>query len=252
MINENTQFYFEAKKKFPTRMKSEFIEALNYFPELKDTYIFIREAAFSGVQHTVRAYPPLVTFFCKKSDWVYPIDINKNTKINIPFDALSKEQKIGLFLHEFSHISTYITFSRLKMFIFSFLYFFNKKFVRKIEHETDIKVLEKGAGFYLLTFRIQQLLVRIQKPYSETQDTYLTPKDIIFHMKKMPSLYKEDEIQKYEKKLNDIGFDTQNIRSVPKISFYRKISHSFKTAYTFFPVILQMFYIINIKKVHKK
>lgn len=233
-------------------MTSEFMKALVYFPELQNTYIFIRETNFKGVQHTVRAYPPMVTVFCKISNWVYPIDINKNTKINIPFDSLTPEQQIGLFLHEFSHISEYVKFSRSMMFRFSFLYFLNKKFVRRTEHETDIKVIEKGAGFYLLSFRIHQLSIRMKNPYSETGDTYLTAQEIITYMKNMPDIYSVSELKNYEDTLTSIVINNQEVVSNPKISFYREITHSFKTAYTFIPILFQMIYIINIKKIHRR
>ena len=70
------------KKKAPDIFLEPFRKALSYFPELRDIFVFVHETHLFGVQHTLRAYPPLTVLHWRKSKWVYPIVINQNKDIN--------------------------------------------------------------------------------------------------------------------------------------------------------------------------
>ena len=234
-------------KKSPEIFLKPFLKALSYFPELHNTYIFIRETPFYGVQHTLRSYPPLVTLHWRKSKWAYPIVINKNKNINVPFHTLTFDQQVGFLVHELSHTSYYINFNRREIVKFAIKYAFNKNFVKKIEKETDLRVIEKGGGIYLFLERIFLLDWRKNNPYPETEDTYITPIELIENMKKYPNLYSKKEIEMYTIKLKEIK---EEIYSPSHISISRKIKHSLKTILGFVPGFFLMFYIITIKKVH--
>lgn len=240
------------KKKTSEIISKPFEKALGYFPELHDTYIFTHEALFYGVQHTVRSYPPLVILHWPKSKWVYPIVINKHSKVNISFYTLTEEQQVGLLLHELSHISTYINYSRSDIIILSFKYLINKKFVRNVEKSTDMKVIKKGAGFYLLAYRLHIAEFRINHVYPETQDTYMTPDELIDNMKKYSELYESEKLEVFIKKLEEVEKNNRSIMVRPTISFTREIKHSLKTLVAFIPAFIEMFYHITIKKVYRK
>ena len=238
-------------KKAPDKFKNVFLEALSYFPELDNTFVFLYEMPFFGVQHTSRSYPPLVILHWPKRKWVFPIVINKNKNINLPFENLNFEQQVGILSHELSHLAAYVNFSRRKILAFSIKYLFSKKFVRKIEQETDLRAIKNGAGIYLLDERIFSFEYRMNNPYPEVEDTYMSPREIIECLKRYPSLYDKGKIESYDIKLKNIK--NNNLLVVPScITFSRKVKHILKTIIGFIPGFMGMFYIITIKKIHLK
>ncbi len=239
-------------KKSPNIFIKPFSEALTYFPELNNIYILIQETSFHGVQHTLRAYPPLVTLHWKISNWVYAITINKNKNINLSFYDVPFEEQVGFFLHELSHIAYYINFKKRDVFLFSIKYLFNKEFVRKLEKETDLRVIEKGGGVYLVLQRILLLNFRQNKPYKEVADTYITINELIENLKKYPNLYKKEEIEMCIDKYNEIKNTNTIHHPQSYISITRKIKHTLKTVLAFIYAYPEMFYLITIKKTHLK
>lgn len=209
--NKDLKINLLDNKKCPDKFLEVFKKALSFFPELENTSIFVHEMPFYGVQHTTRAYPPLVILHWPKSKWTFPIVINKNKNINIPFSNLTREQQVGILAHELSHITMYINFSRRDILYFSIKYALNKEFVRKIERETDLRVIEKGAGIYLLKERIYASIYRENNPYPEVQDTYITQIELIENFKKYPNLYSQEDI-------NDFISQLENIKKEGKIS----------------------------------
>jgi len=240
------------RKKSPKIFLSAFQKALSYFPELHDTYIFIHEKSLFGVQHTLRAYPPFVVLHWKKQNWVYPIVINKNKSKNLSFYDLNYIEQIGLLTHELSHISKYITYSRRDIAKFSFQYATNKDYVRKIEEDTDKKVIERGGGLYLLAGRLSWLKFRLQNVYKETEDTYMLPDEFIDELKKFPNLYPNEVIENLVNNFEDLKkMPHYKLVVYGKISLSRRIKHGLKTVFSFIPEFFQMLYLIPIKKVHK-
>ena len=237
-------------KKCPEKFVDVFEKALSFFPELENVSIVVHEMPFYGVQHTTRAYPPIVILHWPKSKWTFPIVINKNRNINIPFSDLTEEQQIGILAHELSHVTKYINFSRRDILWFSVKYALNKEFVRKIEKETDLKVIEKGAGVYLLKERIHASYFRLNNPYPEVEDTYITQIDLVENLKKYPNLYSENDINTFVSQLENVKNEGKISHLPPKVSISRKIKHSVKTIIGFIPGFVEMFYIITIKKIH--
>ncbi|MFA6274250.1 MAG: hypothetical protein WC662_03750 [Candidatus Paceibacterota bacterium] len=236
-------------QKVPQKFKEVFAKAISYFPELKNASILIHEMHFYGVQHTCRSYPPIVILHWRKRNWTYPIVINKNKSFNMPINNMSFNEQVGLFVHELSHIATYVKFNRREIIRFSIKYFFNKAFVRKIEKETDLRAIKNGAGIYLLEERIFEKKYRINNPYPEVEDTYLLPSEIIENLKRYPDLYSKEQIEKCFTKLKAIEI-LNSVAFLPKISFVRKIKHALKTIIAFIPAFSEMFYIVTIKKIH--
>ncbi len=238
-------------KKIPDEFLLAFKQALNHFSKLSDKNIFIYETPFVGVQHASRAYPPVISLGFRKSKWVYPIVVNQRRDIKIFFQSLSLEQKIGLLAHELSHVFVYSNFSRLGMIIFCIRYAFNKNFVRKIEKETDLRVVANGAGKCLFMERIAVFKFRRNKPYPETEDTYISPAELLDNLKKYPELYSEADLAECLDEFKLIEEELKYLKLPMRISASRKMKHSLKTLIAFLPEFCKIFYIVLIEKIYK-
>lgn len=239
---------FFHNKKCPPDLMAGFRKALSFFPELQNTFIFIHEMSFYGVQHTVRSYPPYVILHWPKSKWVYPIILNKTRGISINFHDLSFDEQVGLLAHELAHISDFIKFSRYDIMKFTFKYAFNKNFVKNLEEKTDTKTIAKGAGIYLMKWRLYAFKARLEKPYREMADTYMTPDQILIKMKTFPNFYPEKVISNFRADINNLNIN----KKIHEISFSRNIKHSIKTIFDFLIQFVKMFYLIPIKRFHLK
>ncbi len=225
-----------------------FQQALKYFPELASKQVFIYQTSFFGIQHASRAYPPLLIPGHLKSRWIYPIVINKRQEIKTFLKTLSEEQKIGLIAHELSHTLAYSRLSTLGVLLFAMKYAISKEFVRKIERETDLRVIKRGAGKFLFLERIAVFKFRENKPYPETEDTYISPVKILANLKKYPNLYHVQDLRICAQQLQPLIKDIKSSRLPFRISTSRKIKHSLKTIIAFFPEVFKTFYLVLIKK----
>jgi len=225
-----------------SELSAPLLKALEFFPELSGKRIMIYESSFFGVQHTSRAYPPVINFFGKKSNWIYVVAVNKRRRIWKFFQSLSFEQKVGLFAHELSHLSYYSRRSRCGLIFFSLAYAFSKKFVRKIEKETDFYVVAKGAGKYLFGERITLCHFWESHPYPETEDTYIHPRELLAEMKKYPDFYPFQDLPIYTDALATVNREPQRPGGYFKgISVRRKFKHSLRTIVAFFPELIKLF-----------
>lgn len=239
-------------KKIPDSISEAFSLALSFYPELSDKFIFIHETIFKGVQHTSRAYPPILNLNKKKSEWIYTIVINKSQNINTFFHNLSFNQRVGLLAHELSHIVAYNLFSRRKMVVFSIKYALNKKFVRRVEKETDLRVIARGAGKHLFMERIDLFKFQINNPYPYTEDIYIGPNELLENLKKYPNIYSDKDIEECINKLKSVEGEISSLDFSSYISFSRKFKHSAKIIFAFFPEFMELFYMVVIKKRHLK
>ena len=237
-------------QKVPKEFQPAFEKALNHFPELFDKYIFVYKTRFFGVQHAFRAYPPIFNLLSPKSKWVYLVAVNKRRSVRIIFSSLSLEEQVGLLAHELSHSSAYSDFSRIGLIIFSIRYAFSKKFVKRIEEETDLRVISRGAGKCLFMERIALFKFRLSRPYPETEDTYITPVEVLENLKKYPHLYTDKDLAECSSQLELIVEKLKLTYLPSRISGKRKIKHSLKTLMAFLPEFLKIFYIVVIKKAY--
>ena len=155
-------------------------------------------------------------------------------------------------MHELSHIFTYANFSRREILKFSFFYAVDKEFVRKIEKETDLEAIKRGAGIYLLEDRIELFNFRISKPYPETEDTYIVLDEIIENLKEYPDLYSKESIEAESFKIQKLKEQIKKNSLPDHISISRKLKHTYKTIFGFIPEFIKMFYVITIRKTHLK
>jgi hypothetical protein len=49
-------------------LEEVFYNAIPHYPGLKNTYYFVVNTKFYGIQHTLRAYPPLFSLFSKRKN----------------------------------------------------------------------------------------------------------------------------------------------------------------------------------------
>ena len=251
-INETTESLLMRNKKVPDLFFESFKAALSYFPELTDKYIFVHETSFKGIQHASRAYPPVLNLGAAKAKWICPVVINKNQGINDFFRHLSFEQQTGLLAHELSHVSSYLELSRLGMVIFSIKYAFSKKFVRRIEKETDLRAVERGSGKHLLMERIELFKFLRDNSHPDIEDVYIRPDELLDSLKKYPNLYSEDNLKECVDALELLKKETELFDYSPYIPFSRKIKHSLKIIFAFIPEFMEIFYVVVIKKKHLK
>jgi hypothetical protein len=141
-----------SNKKFSKQLDNKAIEiALQYYSELSNTHIHFRvrkrKSPFSS-------RPSFSNIFKKKQHHVFIITIsNKSTNQleNILFKNLSFNAQIGVIGHELSHIAHFQSMSFLKYCTKS-LNSVHKKNVDKSEYETDLKTIDHGLGFQLLSW----------------------------------------------------------------------------------------------------
>ncbi|MEI7563199.1 MAG: hypothetical protein WCJ39_06130 [bacterium] len=231
-------------KRVPQHLEEVFYQTIAFYPELKENYIIVVENKFYGIQHTLRAYPPLLSLFNKTKNRVYPIVINTNKGIPISFYDLNKAQQQGIFAHEMAHIVEYAQLTSFQLVKFSFRFAFSKTFTEKMEKDVDKMAIAKGCGEYLLaqrTFFKQQSTDQAHTEYVD--QLYLNPDQIQQEMKKYPDIYP-----------NIRNNSTQNL--APKTSNrskpFPKRKHILQTIRAFTIAIVEMMRLIYIQRMHKK
>lgn len=230
-------------KRVPKHLEEVFYQTIAFYPELKETYIIVVENKFYGIQHTLRAYPPLLSLFNKAKNRVYPIVINTNKDIPISFYDLNKEQQQGIFAHEMAHIVEYAQLTSWQLVQFSLRFAFSKTFTENMEKEVDKMAIAKGCGEYLLAQRTFFKQQNSDQKHTEYVDyLYLSPKQIQQEMKKYPDIYTDIK-----------GNSTQNL--TPKTSNttkpFPKRKHILQTIRAFTIAIVEMMWLIYIQRIHK-
>ena len=232
-------------KRVPKHLEDLFYSTIVYYPELKDTYLIVVETKFYGTQHTLRAYPPLLSLPNKREDRVYPIVINLNKDIPISFYSMPSDEQKGMLAHELAHILDYTTRSSLQIIGMCLRFTSSRKFICQMEHLTDRIAISKGCGESILLYRKHLLSLADARHSRYIRETYLTPVEIREEMKKYPSLYDmaavglEDEV-------------SGSSESAIKKSIFSRVAHSIKTVFSFFPAITEMMVLVYAKRIHEK
>lgn len=207
---------FGKNKVVPKHLEELFYGTIAHYPELKDTYLIVVENKFYGIQHTLRAYPPLLSLLNKKKNRVYPIVINTNNNIAVPFLSLATDEQKGLLGHEFAHTVDYSNRTSLQLVGFSFMFSLSTKFVHKLEKNTDEIAYKRGFREYILKFKKEAL----------------------------------ERSSSYYEKYQEVIYNDKKIRGYKSTLF--SIKHSLNTAIGFLVALEEMMVLIYIKKIHKK
>jgi hypothetical protein len=140
-------------KEIPAQFEKPILKALSYFPELKDVSIIFR---------IKKAYTPLATrpaftsLFKRKNHRTYIITISNETIDTLKrllFQNLTLEEQVGVIGHELSHVVDFNSknFTRSMATGFGHL---SKKFLDRMEYNTDRICIEHGLGKYLEAYSL--------------------------------------------------------------------------------------------------
>lgn len=139
-------------KIIPESIKTEALEALSFYPELKETEI---EFKFKEniKKSTMQAQPRFSTIFKRKSKREYLILISRKIQIDgeeFTMDDIPSDVKIGWIGHELGHVMDYHGRTNLGLIILGIKYLLFPSSIKKIERAADTFAIAHGMGDYIL------------------------------------------------------------------------------------------------------
>ncbi len=163
-------------------------KALTYYPELTNTKI---KWKYRKRNSPFAASINLLNIFRKPINRTYAIIVSARPKPklkSISYDSLSADSKIGVIGHELAHISYFNTLSTWQ-YIKHSIKNINKYNVDKSEYATDLRSIQHGLGFYLLSWskEVREKL-KINKwggsgNPDAIRERYMNPETILMHLK---------------------------------------------------------------------
>lgn len=143
---------FKQNKDIPKVIESNVLQALSYYPELKNTHI-----RFEFKQHikksVMQAQPVALSLLRKKENRIYKINISALFQLNhtaIPIHQLPDSIMIGWIGHELGHIMDYESRNTWSIIGFGVSYLFSKKFIQRAELTADTFAVNHGLGAYII------------------------------------------------------------------------------------------------------
>jgi len=165
--------------------------ALLYFPELDKTKIIIREKKQAS---PLTARPNIFAFFRNADKRKYIITIsNKSSSRFSPIllSNLSFNSQIGVVGHELSHISEYNKKHGLYFIKLLFMQL-NKNKIDQLEYDTDLRCIERGLGYQLLSWstevRLKLSLTKwkgIKLLNNKGRERYMNPESILTEISRL-------------------------------------------------------------------
>lgn len=161
-------------------------DILKFFPEIPPDIIELR---FTRIQTSMACKPILKNILRKKRK--YEIIINNDSKgVEIPFDEIPFQAKIGIIAHELGHILDYQSKSLLQLIKTGLLYIF--RIQEKYEKSIDYLTIKKGFGWQVLAWSDYAF------NHSNASESYLKFKDkYYFNPKEIKAILKSNN--EYEK-----------------------------------------------------
>lgn len=156
---------FSKRKKLLKTLELPSLTALSYYPELMQTHIVFRK---KRLPYSMNAQPTVWSLFRHANKRKYIIRVNHFLSENSGFvaDSLEFNAQVGLIGHEFAHIAYYQSKTGLQLMGEFIKYGFSKKFRRKYETETDLRTVEHGLAYQLLSLaRFLETSEKIPKKY---------------------------------------------------------------------------------------
>ncbi len=177
-------------KEIPEQFEKPILTALSYFPELREVHIIFR---------IKKQYTPLTTkpnflgVFEPKGHRTYIVTISNETSDTLTrllFQNLSFEEQVGIMGHELSHVVDFNskTFAQS---LASGAGHVSKKYLDKMEFNTDRICIEHGLGKYLEAYstHVRQSMhvhnwrgVDFVNEKNETHERYMNPDTIEKYM----------------------------------------------------------------------
>ena len=180
-------YEFGKNKQLPQGYEMQALQALSYYPELKDIEIhFLIQPAWiplSSRPHPWRLLLSwkkriyLVVISSKTVDFMEPILLK-----NLPYNA-----QVGVLGHELAHTVHYLDKSGPSL-AWTAGSYLNSSFRRKFERDTDKRAIAHGLAYQLYDFAVfvrQQFekLEEVPSGMEEAEDSYLSPEEILEEMK---------------------------------------------------------------------
>ena len=142
---------FGNKKEIPKQFEKPILTALSYFPELKNVHIVFRiKKAYSGLT----TKPNFAGVFKRKDHRTYIITISNETIDTLRpllLQNLTFEQQVGVIGHELSHVVDFNS-KNFPQTLGIGIGHISKKYIDKMEFNTDRICIQHGLGKYLLAY----------------------------------------------------------------------------------------------------
>jgi len=150
-LNNDSLQQYAINKVIPDEFKKPILIALSYFPELKDIHIIFRiKKQYSGLT----TKPDLISVFKRKDHRTYLITISNQTIDTLKplmFQNLTFEEQVGVIGHELSHVVDFNSKDFLQT-IRNGIGHLSKKYLDRMEFNTDRICIRHGLGTYLLAY----------------------------------------------------------------------------------------------------
>lgn len=180
---------FGNNKKFPPQYQWQCLLALSHYPELKETTIdFEVRPAFVPLY----SWPEPISVIFPWIDRSFRIVISTESGPYfdpILFHKLPFNDQVGVIGHELAHTVFYQNKTSLETVITAVRYQFNQSFHIKLERDADFAAIAHGLGYQLYdyAFFVRKAFGRsLEQILSERGNTYLSPAEIAYEMKKYP------------------------------------------------------------------
>ena len=142
---------FGNKKEIPPQFEKPILTALSYFPELKNVHIVFRiKKAYSSLT----TKPNFAGVFKRKDHRTYIITISNETIDTLRpllLQNLTFEQQVGVIGHELSHVVDFNS-KNFPQTLGVGIGHISKKYLDKMEFNTDRICIQHGLGKYLLAY----------------------------------------------------------------------------------------------------
>lgn len=142
---------FAVNKNIPGEFRKPILKALSCFPELKNIKInFVVRKAYTPLS----TRPSFFSMIKRKNHRTYIITISNNTidtLTHLLYKNLNYIEEVGIMGHELSHV---VDFNSKNLFqsLGNVLGHLSKRFVDKMEYQTDLICIQHGLGKYLETY----------------------------------------------------------------------------------------------------
>jgi hypothetical protein len=161
----------------PAEYEYPILLAFSFYPEISNCNVIFE---FDDIKTTLNARPKITSVFRKKAHRVYVIRINNSKKGEILLSDVPKMAQIGLFSHEFGHITDYESCNLFEVIGRGLSYLFDAS-LRRFEHRIDNLTIEHGACMYLYSWSFFALYESsASSKYKKfKEDIYMKPDEIL-------------------------------------------------------------------------
>jgi predicted SprT family Zn-dependent metalloprotease len=190
-------------KNIPSRYDLPILIALSYYPELKNTKIEFRIRKKSSPLMVRPSVAGAIFRSAKKRKYIVFISSSAARVDSVLMHNLPLDAQIGVIGHELAHVSFFLDQGRLRMLRVA-LGNFSRRYLDRIEFETDRSAIDHGLGYQLLCWsefvRLKLKMERwrgmdeyINGKTRQPRTRYMNPETIKAVMEKHP-LYAEAEM----------------------------------------------------------